>query len=105
MMPDHCFTDCMVTVTGTEPMKPTTIKTRKLKAIDMSAFKSDIANITLKSTDLQGMVMEYNTHLQELLNTHAPEVEKTVHREKCSHGSVIRSGMNYRYEELKRGNG
>ena len=35
MMSDHCFTDCMVTVTGTEPMKLTTIKTRKPKAIDM----------------------------------------------------------------------
>ena len=78
MMSDHCFTDCMVAVTGTEPMKLTTIKTRKLKVIDMSAFKSDITNITLKSTDLHRMVMEYNTHLQELLNTYAPEVEKTV---------------------------
>ena len=105
MMSDHCFTDCTVTVTGTEPMKLTTIKTRKLKAIDMPAFKSDIANITLKSTDLHGMVMEYNTHLWELLNTHGPEVEKMVLREKCSHGSVTRSGKKYRYKELKRGNG
>ena len=48
----------------------------------MSAFKSDIANITLKSTDLHGMVMEYNTHLQEILNTHAPEVEKMVCKRK-----------------------
>ena len=82
MMSDHFFTDCMITVTSTEPMKPTTIKTRKLKAIDMSAFKSDIANITLKSTDLHGMVMQYNMHLQELLNTHAPEVEIMVCKRK-----------------------
>ena len=82
MMSDYCFTDCMVTVTGTEPMKLTTIKTRKLKVIDMSAFQSDIANITLKSTDLHRMVMEYNTHLQQLLNTHAPEVEKMVCKRK-----------------------
>ena len=72
----------MVTVTGTEAMKLTTIKTRKLIVIDMSAFRYDIANITLKSTDLHRMVMEYNTNLQELLNTHAPEVEKMVHMRK-----------------------
>ena len=82
MVSDHCFTDCTVTVEGTEPMKPTTIKTRKLKVIDMSAFKSDIANITLKSTDLHRMVMKYNTHIQELLNTHAAEIEKTVCKRK-----------------------
>ena len=103
MMSDQCFTDCMVT--GTEPMKPTTIKTRKLKAIGMSAFKSDIANIILKSTDLHRMVMEYNTHLQELLNTMLQKLRKQYIREKCSHGSVIRSGIKYRYKELKRGNG
>ena len=48
----------------------------------MSAFKSDIANITLKSTDLHGMAMEYNTHLQELLNTHAPKVERMLCKRK-----------------------
>ena len=81
-MSGHCFIDCTVRVTGTKPMKTTTIETRKLKGIDMSAFRFDIANITLKSTDLHGMVMEYNRHLQELLNTHAPDVEKMIHKRK-----------------------
>ena len=94
MMSDHCFIDCMVRVTGIEPMKQTTIKTRKLKVIDMSAFKSDIANIILKSTDPHGMVMEYNTHLQEILNTHAPEVKETVCKRKMQPCSVIRSARN-----------
>ena len=45
---------------------------QKLKNIDQEKLSSDLGSITLVGQDLAVLVGEYNTKLQNILDTHAP---------------------------------
>jgi hypothetical protein len=65
-----------------KPAKPTkVIKYRKLKTIDIDKFVKDIKNselITNPSESLPEMVSQYDSVLRNLLDKHAPVIEKCI---------------------------
>ncbi|XP_033096821.1 uncharacterized protein LOC117101067, partial [Anneissia japonica] len=71
-----CYLNC---IPPKAPRK--TLKYRKIRQIVVDDFKCDIESSELYTNpacDLDGLVNQYNTILHDLLNKHAPLVEKTV---------------------------
>ena len=77
---DHVAITCSLNIRKPPPLK-LEIKTRKIHAIDVEAFRSDILDsdlYTSPSQDLHERVDQFCTTLSSLLNHHAPEVTRTV---------------------------
>ncbi len=67
---------------GKPPPLRKLIKYRKYRSIDMEKFKtdisSDISTFLEQTDDLDVLVNKYNSGLKEVLDTHAPEQQRTV---------------------------
>ena len=77
---DHAAVTCNLDILRPEPVK-IEITMRKLHDIDLDAFRSDILNSPLyksPTSDLDLLVSQYNTVLNELKDKHAPLIERTV---------------------------
>jgi hypothetical protein len=65
-----------------KPSAPTkTVKFRKYKNIDVDSFKADILKsdlITCPEAGLEHSITQYNSVLSDLLDNHAPELEKKI---------------------------
>ena len=58
-----------------------TVSFRKLRAIDVEAFKQDIVDSSMLQTthcDVDGLVSAFNEGLTSLINKHAPLRTKTI---------------------------
>ena len=80
----HLSDHYLVTV-GTDMSRPrvprVTVKGRNLKDIDLAQLRNDLLSSNLVSnppTDVDELANAYNTTLANLLDMHAPEVERTV---------------------------
>ena len=76
---DHCSVLCSLSVPRPSPTVKH-ISFRKLKTLDLTAFKDDIARIDLFSNaaDPEKLVDSYNNTLRLLLDRHAPIMSKKV---------------------------
>ena len=78
---DHCFIHSQLTIVK-KPLKTELVTYRKIKAIDLEAFKQDL-ELAL-SNQHQGNIDEavnfYNNKVKYVLDTHAPEKTKVVKR-------------------------
>ena len=58
-----------------------TTKSRRWKSLDLDAFKSNLSSsdihLTLESNSMNDAVTTYNTILQDLIDKHAPEYDRT----------------------------
>ena len=64
------------------PLPKKTIKFRRLKAIDQDTLRADILNSDLVKTpkdNLTELVDQYNTVLGDILDKHAPVIEKSIY--------------------------
>ena len=77
---DHLAVKCLINVA--RPPAPRKIfRSRKIRSIDMLAFKSDVLDsplLTNPADDLDSLVLQYDSVLLALLDNHAPEVERYV---------------------------
>ena len=77
----HCLIHCQLTITKNPPITEL-VTYRKIKAIDLEAFKQDL-ELAL-SYQHQGNIHEavnfYNDKVKLILDTHAPEKTKVVKR-------------------------
>ena len=76
---DHFWATCLLPGQKSKSVKKE-ISYRKIKAIDIAQFKSDIELSSLSSSfnDVDTAVTTYNTELAKILDKHAPIVRKTV---------------------------
>ena len=75
---DHCFIDATLHVNRTEPLKKH-IKFCKLKNISSAQFHSDLRDCLEDQLEqLDDQVEQYNTKLHEVLDKHAPIIEKKI---------------------------
>ena len=78
---DHCFIHCQLTIAKNPPITEL-VTYRKIKAIDLEAFKQDL-ELAL-SNQHQGNIDEavnfYNDKVKHVLDTHTPEKTKVVKR-------------------------
>ena len=78
---DHCFIHCQLTSAKNPPITES-VTYRKIKAIDLEAFKQDL-ELAL-SNQHRGNIKEavnfYNDKVKHILDTHAPEKTKVVKR-------------------------
>ena len=78
---DHCFIHYQLTIAKNPPITES-VTYRKIKAIDLEAFKQDL-ELAL-SNQHQGNINEavnfYNDKVKHVLDTHAPEKTKVVKR-------------------------
>ncbi len=77
---DHAAVKCLINV-ARPPASTKKLLTRKLRSLDMASFKSDIRNSSLMTdpaTNLDELVMQYDSVLKVILDHHAPEVVRSV---------------------------
>ena len=75
---DHCSVSCSLSVPRPSPTVKH-ISFRKLKTLDLTAFKDDIARIDLfNDADPEKLVDPYNNTLRLLLDRHTPIISKKV---------------------------
>ena len=75
---DHCFVLCSLSAPRPSPIVKQ-ISFRKLKTLDLTAFKDDIARSDLfNDVDPEKLVDLYNNTLCLLLDRHAPITSKNV---------------------------
>lgn len=80
LISDHYVVKCAVSIIKpTVPLKVT--KVRNFKELDLDSFKTELQKselITNPSSDLNGLVDQYNDCLAELLDKYAPRTERRV---------------------------
>ena len=79
---DHAAITCKLTISKPEPVK-TKIQFRKLKVIDIDAFRRDILQSKLHtgtclSDDVDELIEQYESVLKSLLDKHAPVINRTI---------------------------
>ena len=77
---DHSAVSCNLTLDRPPAMKRK-MRYRKLRQIDIEKFKQDIENSTLYTNpahDPEGLALQYDTVLSQLLDLHAPQKEKCI---------------------------
>ena len=81
---DHSAVMCSIIFSKPKPSK-IYLKRRKLKNIDIDAFKDDILNSSLHSqmsdaalVDVDSLSDQYNNVLQKLIDNHAPEITQLI---------------------------
>ena len=77
---DHAAVKCLINVIR-PPAQKKTFRTRKIRSIMLSSFKSDILKSALLSNpsdELNSLVLQYDSTLQGILDHHAPEVQRSV---------------------------
>ena len=77
---DHAAVLCSLNIVRPKPTRMT-ITTRKLRNIDIDAFRNDILTSSLYTSlnyDLESLIREYDRVLQDLKDKHAPEITRTV---------------------------
>ena len=75
---DHCFVDATLHVNRTEPLKKH-IKFCKLKNFSSAQFHLDLRDCLEDQPEQpDGQVEQYNTKLHEVLDKHAPIIEKKI---------------------------
>lgn len=77
---DHYAVACKLDTPRPRPTK-LLIRFRKIKQIDLAAFKVDISTSILAKepyADLNGLTIQYNNTLHEILNKHAPLKERYI---------------------------
>ncbi len=76
LISDHFAIECNIQISSRTEKNSKTIISRKLKSLDIDAFRQDISKselITHPSDDLDRLVDQYNTCLSEILDKHAPK--------------------------------
>ena len=72
LITDHHLIKCKLS-TSKPALHTKTISARKLRSVDMDAFKADIlASIMCTSEDVSNLVDSYNSTLSSILDKHAP---------------------------------
>ena len=77
---DHAAVSCNLTLDRPPAMKRK-MRYRKLRQIDIEKFKQDIESSTLYTNpahDPEGLALQYDTVLSQLLDLHAPQKEKCI---------------------------
>jgi hypothetical protein len=91
---DHYAVVCNISVNKPPPLKKT-IKYRKYKSVNVEEFSQDIKNSDLyrnPEDDIGDLVSQYNNVLTEILDKHAPVIEKQI---------TVRPHMPWYTEKLK----
>ena len=82
MLSDHHFIHCLLQQSKSRPTAEI-VRYRKLKKIDKSKFATDVLQhfrLVEAPNNLSDMLNHYNRTLTDLLETHAPVKEKSIHR-------------------------
>ena len=77
---DHAAVMCKLAIGKPGPVKKT-IHFRKIQDIDLAAFRQDILQselCTAPSDTIDGLTEQYDTTLGSLLDSHAPEISRTI---------------------------
>ncbi|XP_071832509.1 uncharacterized protein [Apostichopus japonicus] len=77
MPSDHSPVKCVLNITRPSAVEVET-DSRNLKAIDISEFKRDIADLPLSSGPISDLAERYDTVLRHLLDEHAPLKHRTI---------------------------